>query len=117
MPDNAATPKGLTLTFEESDGTPLIRCSGRVVTGTSDRLYGEVRALLPHHKRIIIDFAEVHHIDSMGLGTLARIYVSSKSAGCVVDIVNIGKSVRSLLGITHMLSVFQTVGESGIRMG
>jgi len=117
MPDNAATPKGLTLTFEESNGIPVIRCSGRVIAGVTDRLYGEVRALLPNNKRIILDFAEVHHIDSMGLGTLARIYVSSKSAGCVVDVVNLGKSVRSLLGITHMMSMFQLIGENNIRMG
>ena len=117
MSESAATSKGLTLTFEESNGVPVIRCSGRVVAGVTDRLYGQVRALLPDNKRIILDFAEVHHIDSMGLGTLARIYVSSKSAGCVVDVVNIGKSVRSLLGITHMLSMFQIIGENGIRMG
>jgi anti-sigma B factor antagonist len=117
MPDNTASSKGLTLTFEESKGIPVIRCSGRVVAGFTDRLYGEVRALLPNNKRIILDFTEVHHIDSMGLGMLARIYVSSKSAGCVVDIVNMGKSVRSLLGITHMLSMFQMIGENGIRMG
>ena len=117
MLETAATPKGLTLTFEESNGAPLIRCKGRVVAGVADRLYGEVRVLLPNNKRIILDFTEVHHIDSMGLGMLARIYVSSKSAGCVVDVVNMGKSVRSLLGITHMLSMFQMIGENGIRMG
>lgn len=117
MPETATATKGLSLTFEESNGTPVIRCSGRVIAGVADRLYGEVRALLPSHKRIVLDFAEVTHMDSMGLGTLARIYVSSKSAGCVVDIVNVGKSVRSLLGLTHMMSVFQMVGENGIRMG
>jgi len=30
---------------------------------------------------------------------------------------NPGKSIRHLLGITHMMQVFQTVGENGIRMG
>ena len=117
MPDTPAAPKGLTLTIDHSDGAPIIRCSGRVVAGVTDLLYREVSVLLPNHKRVVLDFAEVHHMDSMGLGTLARIYVSSKSAGCVVDIINVGKSVRSLLGITHMMSVFQAVGENNIRMG
>ena len=30
---------------------------------------------------------------------------------------NVGPSIRHLLGITHMLSVFQMIGENNIRMG
>jgi anti-anti-sigma regulatory factor len=53
----------------------------------------------------------------MGLGTLVRLYVHAKSAGSILDLVNVGKSVRQLLGITHMMSVFQVIGENNIRMG
>jgi anti-anti-sigma regulatory factor len=56
-------------------------------------------------------------MDSMGLGTLVRLYVSAKSAGCVLELINVGTSVRQLLGISHLLSVFQTIGENNIRMG
>jgi anti-sigma B factor antagonist len=96
---------------------PTVKCSGRVVAGVSDRLYREVSALIPTSKRIVLDFTDVTHMDSMGLGTLVRLYVSAKSAGVVIELMNPGKSIRQLLGITHMLTVFQVVGENTIRMG
>jgi anti-sigma B factor antagonist len=55
-------------------------------------------------------------MDSMGLGTLARLYVSSRSAGCSLELMNLGKQVRLLLGTAQMLSAFTIVGEHGIKM-
>jgi anti-anti-sigma regulatory factor len=49
----------------------------------------------------------------MGLGTLVRLYVSSRSAGCSLELINLGKRVRELLGLTHLLSVFTVIGEHG----
>jgi len=59
---------------------------------------------------------EVAFVDSMGLGTLVRIYVSAKSAGSRVELVNLGKQIRELLGITNLLSVFTNICESGVTM-
>ena len=95
----------------------MVRCSGRLVAGHTERFYSEIKLLMPDHKSIVLDFAKVTHMDSSGLGVLARLYVHGKSAGCVLDLMNVGQSVRQLLGITHMLSVFQTIGENNIRMG
>ena len=116
MADNGGA-KGLTLVVERSNGTPVVRCSGRLVAGVSERLYTEVSQLTPASKRIVLDFTELTHMDSMGLGTLVRLYVHAKGAGCVLDLINVGKSIRQLLGITHMMSVFQMIGENNIRMG
>jgi anti-anti-sigma factor len=56
-------------------------------------------------------------MDSLGLGTLVRIYVSTKSAGCELILKNLGKRVRELLGLAHLLNVFTVIGESGIKIG
>ena len=56
-------------------------------------------------------------MDSSGIGTLVRLYVHCKSAGCALERMNVGQSVRQLLGITHLLSVFQMIGENNIRIG
>lgn len=116
MPEHAATHR-LEFSIERHRDVPVVRCSGRLVAGYTDRFYLEVKQLMPEHKRIVLDFAQVTHMDSSGLGTLARLYVHGKSAGCVIDLMNAGKSIRHLLGITHMLSVFQLIGENNIRMG
>ena len=116
MADNGSV-KGLTLVVEQSNGTPVVRCSGRLVAGVSDRLYREVSALIPGAKRVVLDFTELTHVDSMGIGTLVRLYVSGKSSGCAVVLMNPGQSIRQLLGVTHLLNVLAIVGENNIRMG
>jgi anti-sigma B factor antagonist len=107
----------LTVEVIRKGDVAVVRCSGKLVAGVSDRLYREVSQLIPGPKRIVLDFKDLSHMDSMGIGTLVRLYVSCKSADCVLEIINMGASVRQLLGITHLLSVFQTIGEHNIRMG
>ena len=107
----------LTLTVDRRGNAAVVRCRGRLVAGVNDRLHIEVSQLIPGYKRIVLDLKDLTHMDSMGLGTLVRLYVSAKSAGCVLELTNVGTSVRQLLGITHLLSVFQLIGENNIRMG
>jgi anti-sigma B factor antagonist len=52
----------------------------------------------------------------MGLGTVVRLYVSARSAGCGLELVNVGKQVRRVLGVTNLLSIFTVIGEHGIRI-
>jgi anti-sigma B factor antagonist len=116
MSENA-TGRGLDLYVVLDGDAPVVKCCGRVVAGVTDRLYREVSALIPNSKRIVLDFTDVTHMDSMGLGTLVRLYVSAKSRGAVIELMNPGKSIKQLLGLTHMMQVFQMVGENNIRMG
>ena len=106
----------LRLEISRAGETAIVRCSGILVAGVSQYLYSDVSELLPHSKRVVLDLTDLTHMDSMGLGTLVRLYVSAKSAGCALELVNIGKRVRELLGVTHLLSVFSICGEQGIRM-
>jgi anti-anti-sigma factor len=55
-------------------------------------------------------------MDSMGLGTIIRLYVSAKSAGCDLQLINLSKRIRELLGLTNLLSVFSMCGEHTIRL-
>ena len=116
MSDHAAKNQ-LTLAVKHYKDGIVVHCSGKLVAGVNDRLYREVSQLIPGRKRIVLDMAELTHMDSTGIGTLVRLYVSSKSAGCVLELTNVGKSVRQLLGITHLLEVFAIIGENNIRMG
>src|SRR5579862_8526261 len=111
MPDQVAA-NLLTLVVERIGDDAEVRCSGRLVAGVNDRLYLEVSQLIPSSKRILLDFTDLNHMDSSGLGTLVRLYVSAKSAGCTLLLFNIGKPIRHLLGITHLLSVFEVIGSN-----
>ena len=116
MPDKAAASL-LTFAVDRNGNAAMVRCRGRLVSGVNDLLYLRVKQLIPDHKRIVLDLQEVTHMDSMGLGTVVRLYVSAKSAGCDLELANIGKSVRHLLGVTHLISVLAIIGENNIRLG
>ena len=116
MSDIAAA-RLLTLAVEHCGDVVVVRCSGRLVSGTNSALNREVIQLIPGPRRIVLDFADLTHMDSVGLGTLVRLYVSARSAGCALELDNVGKSVRQLLGVSHLLSVFSSVGENCIKMG
>ena len=106
----------LKLDIEHADGVAVVRCSGKLVAGVNDVLYREVSKLIPQSKKIVLDLTDLAYMDSMGLGTIVRLYVSTKSAGCELQMVNMGKRVRELLGMTHLLNVFTVCGEHTLRM-
>ena len=115
MPDKPASP--LTFDVVRTGSTVVVRCNGKLVAGVNDLLYSQVSQLIPDSKRIVLDLTYLTRVDSMGLGTLVRLSVSARSAGCSLELVNLGKQVRQLLGMTNLLSVFAIIGEHGIKMG
>jgi anti-anti-sigma factor len=112
-----ATASPLSLEIDHADGAAVVRCHGRLVAGVDDFLYTEVRQLFPDNKRILLDLTDLTHMDSMGLGALVRLYVSARSAGCDLELVNLGKQVGQLLRTTNLMLVFTVNGEQGVKMG
>jgi anti-anti-sigma factor len=109
-------PSQFTIEIERAPGVAFVRCRGRLVAGVRDSFYTEVRQLIPDTKRIVLDLTDLTHMDSMGLGTVVRLYVSAKSAGADLELINIGKRVRQILGVTGLLKAFEMIGDQGIRM-
>jgi len=116
MPDKLAAGV-LTLHVEVKADTAIVLCHGRLVSGAQNILYAEVSRLIPLHRRIVLDLTDLTRMDSMGVGTLVRLYVSSKSAGCALELVNLGAQIRHMLGTTNLLAVFTVIGEDHIKMG
>jgi len=115
MSDEAAA-SHLTLDVDRTGNAAVVRCSGKLVAGVNDLLYHEVSQLIPSSKRIVLDLTDLTHMDSTGLGTVVRLYVSAKSAGCDLELINLGKRIRQLLGVTNLLSVFTIIGEHNVRI-
>jgi anti-sigma B factor antagonist len=115
MPSDDAVASLLTLDIDRADDAVVVRCHGKLVAGVNDLLYTEVSQLIPHTKRIVLDLTGLAHMDSTGLGTLVRLWVSARSAGCELELANLGKRIRQLLGLTNLLSVFTIIGENRIN--
>jgi anti-anti-sigma factor len=75
----------------------------------------EVRALVPQTKRIVLDLNEVVFMDSSGLGAIIAVYVTAKKATCELRLINLSKKIRGLLGMTNLLSMFESAGQFGAR--
>jgi anti-sigma B factor antagonist len=113
---NAAVANPFTFEIERKGVKALVSCHGALVAGQTKGLYDGLVPLFPDCRRLVLDLTDVRYVDSMGLGTLVRLYVSAKGAGCRLELINLGKQIREILGITHLLSVLTTMGEQGITM-
>jgi len=107
----------LSLDIERNDSAVLVKCHGKLISGVTDFFYAKVSHEIPGSTRVVLDLTDLSYLDSMGLGSLVRLYVSAKSAGSCLELINLGKRVRELLGLTHLLAVFTCIGENGIKIG
>ena len=101
---------------ETRDGATIVFCSGRLTTEHSDQLKKHGRDLAGQAKKLVLDFTEVARMDSSGLGALVGIYVSARKANCEFLLVNYNASVKDLLGITNLLSMFEDCARTGMRL-
>jgi anti-sigma B factor antagonist len=111
-----ATADRLTLDIERTGDSAVVRCGGQLVLGVTGFLYDNVCRLIPGSKHIVLDLTNLTDLDSMGIGTLVRCYVSAKSSGCRLELINLGKRIRDLLGMTHLLGIFAECGEQNVRI-
>jgi len=117
MPDFGPPPEILTvIEIDPATGFAMVSCRGRLVASHRDEFYEDVHRLIPGSKRIILDLNDVTHMDSSGLGTVIRLYVSAKAAGCDLQLVNLSKGIRKILSMTNLLSFFTVIGENDIRV-
>lgn len=100
---------------DPATGDVRIRCEGRLVAGHTDEFYEGVRRYIADSKRVVLDFKDLTHMDSAGLGTVVRLYVAAKAAGCDIQLENLGKGIRKIFSTANLLSFFTVIGEDDIR--
>ena len=100
----------LQLRTEQTAEATIVHCHGLLKSDVVGLLVAEVKPLLPLRKKIVLDFTDLAYLDSSGIGTVVRLYVSARSAGCELRLVNFNQRVRELLGLTHVLSALALTG-------
>jgi anti-sigma B factor antagonist len=114
-PVDAAPPLLSLRTYVEGDAT-IVQCTGKLTAGLTSILRDEVKRLIPQSKKIVLDLTLLTQMDSMGLGTIVGLYVSAKSAGSKLILINLSQRVRDLFTITNVWSILEVYGENIIRM-
>ena len=99
-----------------ADGATVVKCSGRLTTEFAPILRSEIKPRLTSGSRLVLDLSDLNHMDSSGLGTLVGLYVSAKTAGCNLQVVNLTPRIRELFRITNMVSVFGVCGEYMMKL-
>jgi len=94
----------------------VVECTGQLTLEHTDRLKAHVRSLIPNAKSVILDLKGIGRMDSAGLGALVALYISTKKANCDFLLANYNSSIRSLLGLSNLLSVFESCAHSGMRI-
>ena len=85
----------------------LVRCTGRITSGTSGALQSTVRGLIPEANRLVLDLTDVSHLDSSGLGALVSVYFSAKRQNCELKLINLNQRLKQLFRITNLAKVFE----------
>jgi anti-anti-sigma factor len=112
----ASSATGFRMQTDTREDAIVIYCIGRLTSEHSDTLKKHVREHLPRTKRIVLDLNELIRMDSSGLGAIVGLYVSAKKEKCELLLINYNKSVKDLLGLTNLLSMFEDCARTGMRM-
>ena len=90
------------------DGVTVLDCSGRIVFGEeSATLRDKVKSLLAQSPKLVLNLAEVSHIDSGGLGTLVSLYTTARKAGGALKLARLTHRGGELLKLTKLVTVFE----------
>ena len=109
-------PQPFTVHVETQQDVTVVHCSGRLVIESGNLLRTEVQKLIQPNARVVLDLTNVTHCDSMGLGSVISLYVSSKSAGCRLEVINLGPQIRKLFSMANILSLFEAAADSTCRV-
>ena len=106
----------LSVEVDVAPDSTTVRCGGRLTLTSAGRLRHTVKGLLPRTRHIVIDFSDIKMMDSVGLGTVAALYASARTAGCELQLVNIRPRIREIFSVARVLSLFEACGSSNVRV-
>ena len=112
----SSSARGFRAHAHDAEGTMVVACHGRLTFENAPSLKEEVKRLIPGRKRIVLDLQRVPQIDSSGLGTVVGLYVSARTRGCRLEIINASRQVAELFSMTNLLSLFEGAGRHGGKM-
>lgn len=86
----------------------VLDLKGRIrINGSTLVLHRSIRCLVDEGKtKILLNLAEVTHIDSIGLGELISSQITVSNKGGEIKLVHLTERLRDLMTITKLLTVF-----------
>jgi len=106
----AANPSPVAELNLETTRTPeeiIVRCVGKITSGTAGKLQETVRSLIPETNCVVLDLTDVSYLDSSGLGVIVGLYFSAKRQQRKLKLINLNQRLQELFRLTKLASVFE----------
>jgi anti-sigma B factor antagonist len=98
----------MNISTRKVDGVFVVDIIGRIVLGEGGRLRETISSALDDGERkLLLNMAEVHYLDSAGLGEVIRAYTSVTKQGGRLQLLKLTNKVRDLLLITKLCTVLE----------
>ena len=98
----------MNISTRKVSGVFVADITGRIVLGEGGRLREVISTALDDGERkLLLNLAEVHYIDSAGLGEIVRAYTSTTKLGGQLHLLKLTNKVRDLLLITKLCTVLE----------
>ena len=99
----------LTVKIHQTDVASVVALAGRLALGESATLLRETlqQMVADGARRIVLNLAELHYVDSSGIGLLVSSYATMNRVGGQIKLASLNSRVRDLLLITKLLTVFE----------
>src|ERR1043166_6759914 len=95
------------------DDVFLLDLRGKITAGDGDVLIRDtIQQLVARGARkIVLNFVEVPYMDSVGLSTIIRSYLTLERDGGRLRLLNVPKHLAELLTVTRLTAVFDTFND------
>jgi anti-sigma B factor antagonist len=109
----------LNITERKKDLITILDLQGKIRLGEgSAELHEALRGLVERgEKKILLNLAEVSHIDSSGLGELVSGYTTIHKAGGELKLFHLSERIHELMLMTKLLTVFDVYDNESEAIG
>lgn len=106
MPANEA--QLVQLKVDQGPARTVVYCSGKININSWPQFSVQVSELIAEGKTIRVDLHDVTQIDSVGIGTLVKLWASATKNSCDLKYTNPSKLVADVIRITHLFPMFES---------
>jgi anti-sigma B factor antagonist len=104
---------GLSINHKLEDNINIVTLSGRIDAETATTFEEKLIEFSTQSKNTLLDFGDVHHMNSFGIGILVCAQKQQLNVGGNIKIVRLQPNIRKIFQITYLTKVFEIYEEMG----
>ncbi|MBC7931921.1 MAG: STAS domain-containing protein [Rubrivivax sp.] len=108
----------LNIRERQAGDVTILDLEGKITIGEgSVSLRGAIRRLIEEgKKKILLNLGGVGYVDSSGIGELVSSFTTIQREGGQLKLLNLTQKIQDLLGITKLLTVFDTYDDEATAL-